>query len=142
MIVHEAARTGGFGGEIAALIAERGLDVAACADRARHRLRYGDAAAAARAALHARRSAASSPLRAASAGSADAIGGSPCASSYCPIWARASRRPRSSPGMSTEGDHVVADQPLVSVETDKAVVEVPSPQSGRIARLFGPRETW
>src|SRR5919204_1133797 len=36
-----------------------------------------------------------------------------------------------------EGDHVVADQPLVSVETDKAVVEVPSPQSGRVARLFG-----
>lgn len=36
-----------------------------------------------------------------------------------------------------EGDHVVTDQPLVSVETDKAVVEVPSPQSGRIARLFG-----
>src|SRR5438552_2088801 len=36
-----------------------------------------------------------------------------------------------------EGDHVVADQPLLSVETDKAVVEVPSPQSGRIARLFG-----
>ncbi|WP_026607839.1 dihydrolipoamide acetyltransferase family protein [Methylocapsa acidiphila] len=37
----------------------------------------------------------------------------------------------------TEGDHVVADQPLVSVETDKAVVEVPSPASGRILRLFG-----
>jgi pyruvate dehydrogenase E2 component (dihydrolipoamide acetyltransferase) len=36
-----------------------------------------------------------------------------------------------------EGDHVVADQPLVSVETDKAVVEVPSPRSGRIVRLFG-----
>src|SRR5256885_10572599 len=36
-----------------------------------------------------------------------------------------------------EGDNVVADQPLVSVETDKAVVEVPSPQSGRIAHLFG-----
>lgn len=35
-----------------------------------------------------------------------------------------------------EGDHVVADQPLVSVETEKAVVEVPSPQSGRIARLL------
>src|SRR5262252_3230887 len=33
------------------------------------------------------------------------------------------------------GDHVVMDQPLVSVETEKAVVEVPSPQSGRIARL-------
>ncbi|HEY7297583.1 MAG TPA: dihydrolipoamide acetyltransferase family protein [Xanthobacteraceae bacterium] len=37
----------------------------------------------------------------------------------------------------TEGDHVVADQPLLSVETDKAVVDVPSPQSGRIAHLFG-----
>ena len=37
----------------------------------------------------------------------------------------------------TEGDHVIADQPLVSVETDKVVVEVPSPRSGRIARLCG-----
>lgn len=35
-----------------------------------------------------------------------------------------------------EGDHVVADQPLLSVETEKAVVEVPSPQAGRIARLL------
>jgi 2-oxoisovalerate dehydrogenase E2 component (dihydrolipoyl transacylase) len=35
-----------------------------------------------------------------------------------------------------EGEHVVADQPLVSVETEKAVVEVPSPQAGRIARLL------
>ncbi len=35
------------------------------------------------------------------------------------------------------GDHVVAGQPLVSVETDKAVVEVPSPQSGHIAKLHG-----
>ena len=34
-----------------------------------------------------------------------------------------------------EGDHVVADQPLVSVETEKAVVEVPAPQAGKIARL-------
>jgi 2-oxoisovalerate dehydrogenase E2 component (dihydrolipoyl transacylase) len=36
-----------------------------------------------------------------------------------------------------EGDHVITDQPLVSVETDKAVVEVPSPSSGRILHLFG-----
>jgi pyruvate dehydrogenase E2 component (dihydrolipoamide acetyltransferase) len=34
------------------------------------------------------------------------------------------------------GDHVVADQPLLSVETDKAVVEIPSPQAGHIARLL------
>jgi 2-oxoisovalerate dehydrogenase E2 component (dihydrolipoyl transacylase) len=37
----------------------------------------------------------------------------------------------------SEGDHVVTDQPLLSVETDKAVVEIPSPSSGRVAHLFG-----
>ena len=36
----------------------------------------------------------------------------------------------------SEGDHVVEDQPLVAVETEKAVVVIPSPQSGRIARLL------
>jgi len=36
-----------------------------------------------------------------------------------------------------EGDRVVANQPLVAVETQKAVVEVPSPRSGRIVRLYG-----
>src|SRR5262249_10109118 len=36
-----------------------------------------------------------------------------------------------------EGERVGVDQPLVSVETDEAVVEVPSPWSGQIARLFG-----
>ena len=35
------------------------------------------------------------------------------------------------------GDHVVTDQPLVSVETDKAVVEIPSPHSARVTRLHG-----
>lgn len=34
-----------------------------------------------------------------------------------------------------EGDTVLTDQPLVSVETAKAVVEVPSPYSGRIVKL-------
>jgi pyruvate dehydrogenase E2 component (dihydrolipoamide acetyltransferase) len=36
----------------------------------------------------------------------------------------------------SEGDHIVADQPLLSVETEKAVVEIPSPRSGHIARLL------
>jgi 2-oxoisovalerate dehydrogenase E2 component (dihydrolipoyl transacylase) len=35
------------------------------------------------------------------------------------------------------GDEVKADQPLVSVETDKAIVDIPSPQSGRILKLNG-----
>jgi pyruvate dehydrogenase E2 component (dihydrolipoamide acetyltransferase) len=34
------------------------------------------------------------------------------------------------------GDHVIADQPLVSVETDKAVVEIPSPWSGTVGKLY------
>ncbi|MBV0933518.1 dihydrolipoamide acetyltransferase family protein [Marinobacterium weihaiense] len=36
-----------------------------------------------------------------------------------------------------EGDQVEVDQTLVSVETAKAIVEVPSPQTGVIAHLFG-----
>ncbi len=35
------------------------------------------------------------------------------------------------------GDRVVAGQPLVSVETDKAVVEVPSPRAGTIVARHG-----
>jgi pyruvate dehydrogenase E2 component (dihydrolipoamide acetyltransferase) len=34
------------------------------------------------------------------------------------------------------GDRVVEGQPLVAVETDKAVVEIPSPQAGVVARLL------
>lgn len=36
-----------------------------------------------------------------------------------------------------EGDEVKVDQPLVSMETAKAVVDVPSPQDGIIAKLYG-----
>ncbi len=36
-----------------------------------------------------------------------------------------------------EGDQVKADQPMVSMETAKAVVDVPCPQSGIIAKFFG-----
>lgn len=37
----------------------------------------------------------------------------------------------------SEGDHVTLDTPLVSMETAKAVVDVPAPQTGIIAKLFG-----
>jgi 2-oxoisovalerate dehydrogenase E2 component (dihydrolipoyl transacylase) len=36
-----------------------------------------------------------------------------------------------------EGDTVKVDQPLLSVETAKAVVDVPSPWTGKIAKLYG-----
>jgi pyruvate dehydrogenase E2 component (dihydrolipoamide acetyltransferase) len=35
------------------------------------------------------------------------------------------------------GDHVKLDQPLLSMETAKAVVDVPSPYAGKIIKLFG-----
>lgn len=37
----------------------------------------------------------------------------------------------------TAGDTVAVDQTIVSVETAKAIVDVPSPQAGKIAALFG-----
>ena len=36
-----------------------------------------------------------------------------------------------------EGDVVKVDQPLVSMETAKAVVDVPSPYAGKIVELHG-----
>lgn len=35
------------------------------------------------------------------------------------------------------GDEVALDQPLVTVETAKAIVEIPSPQKGKIGTLYG-----
>jgi len=39
--------------------------------------------------------------------------------------------------LAAQGDEVKIDQPLVSVETAKAIVDIPSPQSGRIHKLYG-----
>ncbi len=36
-----------------------------------------------------------------------------------------------------EGDLIKLDEPLVSIETAKAVVEVPSPFTGKVAKLYG-----
>ncbi len=36
-----------------------------------------------------------------------------------------------------EGDEVKADQPMVSMETAKAIVEVPAPRGGKIIKLYG-----
>src|SRR6187402_2917351 len=36
-----------------------------------------------------------------------------------------------------EGDKVKLDDPLISMETAKAVVDVPSPYTGTVARLYG-----
>ena len=36
-----------------------------------------------------------------------------------------------------EGDAVKVDQIIVAMETAKAIVDIPSPQAGKIARLYG-----
>ncbi len=36
-----------------------------------------------------------------------------------------------------EGDTVKSDQPIAEIETDKAVVEIPSPRNGTILKLYG-----
>jgi len=40
-----------------------------------------------------------------------------------------------------EGDRVALNQVIADVETDKALVELPSPQAGRVTRLFVPAGT-
>jgi len=35
------------------------------------------------------------------------------------------------------GDQVERNQPLVEVETTKSALELPSPQAGRVARIYG-----
>jgi 2-oxoisovalerate dehydrogenase E2 component (dihydrolipoyl transacylase) len=40
-----------------------------------------------------------------------------------------------------EGDSVTTDQPMLSVETAKAVVEVPAPYTGRIVKIHAPDGT-
>ena len=40
-----------------------------------------------------------------------------------------------------EGDTVKEDQMIVKVETDKAVVDLPSPQSGKILKIYKPAGT-
>ena len=137
VIVHEAARTGGFGAEIAALIAERGL-TSLLAPVARvtgydtvmplprleqhYMPSVGRIVAAARKHL---------PVQ------LNFSGAGPMRQFMLPDLGEGLEEAEIVTWYVNEGDHVVADQPLVSVETDKAVVEVPSPSSGRIARLFG-----
>ena len=38
--------------------------------------------------------------------------------------------------LKAEGDNVALDEPVVEVETDKAVVEIPSPFEGKLAKIL------
>jgi len=40
--------------------------------------------------------------------------------------------------LAGEGEHVVEGQPLVSVETDKAIVEIPAPATGTLGAILSP----
>ena len=143
VIVHEAARTGGFGAEIAALIAERGL-TSLLAPVARV-TGYDTVIPLPR-------------LEQYYMPSVDRIVAG-CAQGL-PVQLNLHRSlsmrqfllPDLGEGLEeaeivawhvNEGDHVVTDQPLVSVETDKAVVEVPSPSKRtHRPRCSAPRAIW
>ena len=137
VIVHEAARTGGFGAEIAALIAERGL-TSLLAPVARV-TGYDTVMPLPRLEQHYMPSVGRIVGRrdARLASSVEISGAHPMRQFMLPDLGEGLEEAEIVTWHVNEGDHVVTDQPLVSVETDKAVVEVPSPWSGRIARLFG-----
>ena len=136
VIVHEAARTGGFGAEIAAFIAERGLTSLLAPVAPGHRLRYGHAASAPRATLyavggpHRRR-------RTQACGSLNLTGKLPCANSCCRISAKASKKPKSSPGTSTRAITSSSISRSCRSRPTRPWSRSPRRQSGRIARLFG-----
>lgn len=44
--------------------------------------------------------------------------------------------------LASEGDRVQQDAPVVEVETDKVTVEIPSPASGRLAKIWVIADTW
>ena len=134
VIVHEAARTGGFGAEIAALIAERGLTslLAPVARVTGYDTVIRCHGSSSITCLRSNRIVARRRARCAS--SAEPQRTTPMRQFMLPDLGEGLEEAEIVAWHVNEGDHVVTDQPLVSVETDKAVVEVPSPWSGRIAR--------
>ena len=127
VIVHEAARTGGFGAEIAALIAERGLSsLLAPVTRVTG---YDTVIPLARLEQHympsvgriVARRAQGMPVQ------LNSNGHGRMRQFMLPDLGEGLEEAEIVAWHVNEGDHVVADQPLVSVETDKAVVEIPSP---------------
>ena len=139
VIVHEAALTGGFGAEIAARIAEKGLlSLQAPIERVTGYdtvmpLSATRASLPAERGAHRRGGAARAGVRLTAA----TRGSNAMKTFNLPDLGEGLQEAEIVSWHVNPGDQVVADQPLVSVETDKAVVEVPSPYSGRIAELFG-----
>ena len=128
VIVHEAPMTCGYGAEIAARVCRWRHHQPVGADRARNRLRYDDALSAHRSLLHAE-----CPPDSGGRAPHDGLRMSTFA---LPDLGEGLQEAEIVSWHVAEGDHVVVDQPLVAVETEKAVVEVPSPKAGHVARLL------
>ena len=127
VIVHEAARTGGFGGEIAARLAEDGLLFLQAPVK---RVTGYDTVMPlppSRAAL--------SAVHRAYPGRCPRGAGVRMSTFLLPDLGEGLAEAEIVSWHVSVADHVVTDQPLVAVETDKAVVEIPSPHSGRVTRL-------
>ena len=128
VIVHEAPRTGGFGAEIAAVLADEGLfRLLAPVKRVTG---YDTVIPLAR--LESAYLPDDSDRRRGAPGA-----GVPVTVFHLPDLGEGLKEAEIVTWHVGAGDHVVADQPLASVETDKAVVEMPSPRAGTIAAVHG-----
>src|SRR6185369_2392168 len=102
---------------------------AARAYQARHGLRRGRAARKARASLHA--------ADAAYRRRGPRLAGSRMSVFKLPDLGEGLQEAEISAWHVAPDDEVAIDQPLLAVETAKAIVEIPSPRAGKIKRLFG-----
>ena len=133
VIVHEAARNAGLGAEIAATVAEQGAVRPAGADRARHRLRHRDALLRAGTRVHSQRR----THRRRRATDTPGLTDSTMTRFNLPDLGEGLQEAEIVRWHVAVGDQVKVDQPMVAVETAKAIVEVPSPFDGTIVALHG-----
>src|SRR3954467_6288763 len=107
-----------------------GAALAPCSGRARHGVGHGDADVPAGRALHAERGA--------HRASGEKGPGVPIVRVFnLPDLGEGLQEAEIVEWHVKAGETVESDKPMVSVETDKAIVEVPAPYSGKVEKLFG-----